>query len=56
MPPALYALTKRMLRQPVLDRVAAARLAHGAEIEARWTAPETLAAIADYVEKTISKR
>ena len=53
---ALYALTKRMLRQPVLDRVAAARHAHGAEIEARWAAPETLAAIADYVEKTITRR
>ena len=55
-PAPLYALTKRMLRQPVLERVAAGRLAHGAEIEARWTAPETLAAIADYVEKTINKR
>lgn len=55
LPPATLAMTKRQLRQPVIDRLAQ----HGARIEAEaakiWTAPETLAHIADYVARTFKK-
>jgi enoyl-CoA hydratase len=55
LPPATFAMTKRQIRQDVIDRLAA----HGNRVEAEaekvWTAPETLAHIADYVRRTFKK-
>ena len=52
-PPA-FAQTKAQLRQTVIERVG-----NGAETEADvteiWTAPDTLARIKDYVERTLKK-
>ncbi len=55
LPPETFALTKRQIRQPLADRMAA----HGAVVDAAaekiWTAPETLARVRSYVEKTLKK-
>jgi len=55
LPPATFAKTKRQIRQDAIDRMAA----HGKRVEAEaekiWTAPETLAHIADYVARTFKK-
>ncbi len=51
LPPAAFALTKRQIRRPALQR-----LEHDdAAIEAIWTAPETLERIRDYVARTLRK-
>lgn len=52
---ASYALTKRQLRQPVMDRIEAGMRDLDPEIESVWKAPETHAAIRKYVEKTLKK-
>lgn len=55
LPPDTFAMTKRQIRQPTIDRLAA----HGDRVEAEaeriWTAPETLAHISDYVARTFKK-
>jgi enoyl-CoA hydratase len=53
--PAAFAQTKAQIRQPVADRVAANGEATDEKVTALWTAPETLARVADYVAKTLSK-
>jgi enoyl-CoA hydratase len=53
LPPQAFALTKRQLRQPALDRMKDPAL--DAAIEKIWTAPETLARIRDYVARTLRK-
>lgn len=53
LPPAAYALTKRKLRQPALDAWRREAGDGDAGIVDRWTAPETLAAIRDFVERTL---
>jgi enoyl-CoA hydratase len=53
-PASAFALTKRQLREPVLDRMHA-----GASIDAlvqhSWASDETLAAIRDYVARTLKR-
>jgi enoyl-CoA hydratase len=51
--PAAFALTKRQMRQPALERVAADPSQD--QVERIWTAPETLARIRDYVGRTLRK-
>jgi enoyl-CoA hydratase len=51
--PPVFALTKRQTRQLALERLAAD--ARATEVEQIWTAPETLARIRDYVERTLRK-
>lgn len=54
-PAAAYALTKRQMRLPALDTLER----HGARAQAAaldaWTAPETLAAVRSYVERTFKR-
>ena len=53
--PESYALTKRQLRQPVMDKIDAGMRTLDPEIEAVWKAPETHDAIRKYVEKTLRR-
>jgi len=53
LPPEAFALSKRQIRQPALDRMKDPVL--DAAIERIWTAPETLARIRDYVARTLRK-
>ncbi|MCC6779740.1 MAG: enoyl-CoA hydratase/isomerase family protein [Hyphomicrobiales bacterium] len=53
--PAAFALTKQQIRQPTLDRVEEARDNVAAEVDALWAAPQTLARIRDYAERTLRK-
>jgi enoyl-CoA hydratase len=55
LPPAAFALTKRQTRPPAFARSAGDGEVSDAEIEQVWTAPETLARIRDYVERTLRK-
>ncbi len=52
-PPDVFALTKRMLRAPALERVAH----HGSadSITDLWTRPSTIAVIRDYLARTLKK-
>jgi enoyl-CoA hydratase len=53
LPPTAFAVTKRQVRQAVLER---ANLDPSqAEVEKIWTAPETLARIREYVSRTLHK-
>jgi enoyl-CoA hydratase len=54
-PPASYALTKRAMRLPCLDRARRAAEAEGDALMAAWTSHETHAAIRAYLEKTLGK-
>ena len=53
LPPQAFALSKRQIRQPALDRMKDPVL--DAAVERIWTAPETLARIRDYVARTLRK-
>jgi enoyl-CoA hydratase len=55
LPPAAFALTKRQTRQAAFARAASAGAVTDAEVEQIWTAPETLARIRNYVERTLRK-
>jgi enoyl-CoA hydratase len=55
LPPAAFAVTKRQTRQPAFTGSASGGEVTDAEIEQIWTAPETLACIRDYVERTLRK-
>lgn len=48
-----FRLTKRQLRAPAIERMEAAAAADGAEAEQAWRAPETLAAVRAYIERTL---
>jgi len=48
-----FALTKRQLQQPVVDRLAQQGAKVDTEVLEVWTRPETLAAIGRFVEKTL---
>lgn len=54
--PLAFRLTKEQLRRPVRDRLDRDGAAHDAAALAGWCAPETLAAIRGYVERTFKKR
>jgi enoyl-CoA hydratase len=53
-PPRSFALVKRDLRAPVLERWPQMR-EHDAEVREAWCAPETHAAIRRYLEQTLGK-
>ena len=50
-----FALTKRQLRQPLLDRLVAAENID-AEVLAIWQSDRALAGIRDYMERTVRRR
>ncbi len=54
-PAAAFAITKEQLRAPALGRMRAGRARWDFEIERLWAAPETIAAIRDYVSRTFKK-
>jgi enoyl-CoA hydratase len=54
--PAAFAQTKAQIRQGVVDRMTLNAAATDRQVTAIWTAPETLARVADYVAKTLTKR
>jgi enoyl-CoA hydratase len=54
LPPAVFALTKRAVRAPALERIRAGEAIDRAVIDA-WAAPETLAYIRDYIARTFKK-
>ncbi len=55
LPPAAFALTKRQLRAPALERIAAGA-ANDREVERMWQQPDTLNRIRSYVERTFKPR
>lgn len=55
-PPATYALTKRILRTPVLERAARQEERFAREVAAIWEAPETIAFIRGFVARTIHRK
>jgi enoyl-CoA hydratase len=55
LPSEAFALTKRQTRQPPFARQSSTGEVTEAEIEQIWTAPETIARIRDYVERTLRK-
>jgi len=54
-PAAAFALTKRQLRDPVLERMHVGAATDAAVLEA-WTSPEVLGAIRDYVARKLGVR
>jgi enoyl-CoA hydratase len=54
LPPAVFALTKRAVRAPALERMRDGA-AFDRDVIATWAAPETLAHIREYVAKTFKK-
>ena len=55
LPATAFALTKRRLRAPALERMRNAE-ALDADARAAWESPETLAAVRGYVERTLKKK
>jgi enoyl-CoA hydratase len=53
LPPKAFALTKRQIRAPALERMQSPEL--DAAIAQIWTAPETLGRVRDYVARTLHK-
>ncbi|HET7022297.1 MAG TPA: enoyl-CoA hydratase/isomerase family protein [Xanthobacteraceae bacterium] len=53
LPPKAFALSKRQIRQPALQRMQAADV--DAAVEQMWAAPETFARVRDYVARTLRK-
>lgn len=53
LPPKAFALTKRQIRAPALERMQSPEL--DATIAQIWTAPETLGRVRDYVARTLRK-
>jgi enoyl-CoA hydratase len=53
LPPKAFALTKRQIRAPAMERMQSPAL--DAAIAQIWTAPETLARVRDYVARTLGK-
>jgi enoyl-CoA hydratase len=54
-PPDSFGLTKRLMREPVLERIHVAASTDGMVQEA-WASAEVLSAIRAYVERTLGKR
>jgi len=54
LPATAFALTKRRLREPALERMRSAA-ALDADARSAWESPETLAAVRGYVERTLKK-
>jgi enoyl-CoA hydratase len=53
--PGAFAMTKRQLREPTLQRIRDASPRHDPAIVDAWADPMTLRAIRDYVERTFKK-
>ena len=53
LPPKAFALSKRQIRQPALQRMQVADV--DAAVEQIWAEPETLARVHDYVARTLRK-
>jgi enoyl-CoA hydratase len=53
LPPKAFALSKRQIRAPALERMQSPDL--DATIEQIWTVPETLERVRDYVARTLRK-
>ena len=53
LPPKAFALSKRQIRQPALQRMHVADV--DAAVEQIWAEPETLARVRDYVARTLRK-
>jgi enoyl-CoA hydratase len=54
-PAAAFALVKRQLRQPALERYRRLAPEHDARVLAAWLAPESATAIRSYLDRTLSK-
>jgi enoyl-CoA hydratase/carnithine racemase len=54
-PAPAFALTKRLLREPVLERIHVGA-ALDASVQDAWASPEILEAVRGYVERTLGKR
>ncbi len=55
-PAGAFALAKRELRQPTVDRIARFEREMDAQVRAMWRSPASAAAIRSYLDKTIGKR
>jgi enoyl-CoA hydratase len=55
LPPAAFALTKRQIRLPALERLEREGGGLDATVERIWTAPQTFERIRDYVARTLRK-
>jgi hypothetical protein len=55
LPLAAFTLTKRQLRAPVWQRMRDHGPGFDADVNNLWTAPQTLAAIRDYVARTFKR-
>jgi enoyl-CoA hydratase len=55
LPPAAFVQTKRQIRQAVIERVAATGAATDAVVTDIWCSDEALAAVRDYVARTLKK-
>ena len=53
---AAFGVTKRLLRQPAVDRMDASAAAHEAALSAVWTAPETMETLRAYVARTLQRK
>ena len=54
LPPTVFALTKRAVRAPTLERIRAGAT-HDRAVTDVWAAPETMAHIRDYIARTFKK-
>ena len=54
--PEVFALTKREIRRPAMDRIRALEQNVAREVHAQWHEPATLDGIRDYLDRTISKK
>ena len=55
-PADVFAFTKRQLREPALARIRDAGPRADLAVQKTWESPATLAAIGDYVTRTLGKR
>ncbi len=55
LPPAAFALTKKQIRQPALKRIRDEGPGFDAEVGKNWADPKTLAAIREYVARTLQR-
>jgi enoyl-CoA hydratase len=55
LPEATFRLTKAQLREPVVERIRIGHERHGPAIVEVWTDPAILAAVREYVEKTLKR-
>jgi enoyl-CoA hydratase len=55
LPPAVFALTKRQIRQPALDRLASGSDDVQATVDRLWASPQTFERVRDYVASTLRK-